>query len=109
MLSSRARRAFPLYICCLTTFTSVSALADNTLFTAMDDPATAKKPFEGNVQAGYNAQSGNSQSSTLLANTNMTWFNTDAAYSLWGQPTTPPPPTCARPKSTRPVAVRAIT
>ena len=84
MLSSRARRAFPLYICCLTTFTSVSALADNTLFTAMDDPATAKKPFEGNVQAGYNAQSGNSQSSTLLANTNMTWFNTDAAYSLWG-------------------------
>lgn len=38
----------------------------------MDDPATAKKPFEGNVQAGYNAQSGNSQSSTLLANTNMT-------------------------------------
>lgn len=84
MLSSRARRAFPLYICCLTTFTSVSALADNTLFTAMDDPATAKKPFEGNVQAGYNAQSGNSQSSTLLANTNMTWFNSDAAYSLWG-------------------------
>ena len=73
MLSSRARRAFPLYICCLTTFTSVSALADNTLFTAMDDPATAKKPFEGN-----------SQSSTLLANTNMTWFNSDAAYSLWG-------------------------
>jgi putative salt-induced outer membrane protein len=66
MLSSRARRAFPLYICCLTTFTSVSAFADNTLFTAMDDPATAKKPFEGNVQAGYNAQSGNSQSSTLL-------------------------------------------
>ncbi|CAI2509976.1 DUF481 domain-containing protein [Serratia marcescens] len=84
MLSSRARRAFPLYICCLTTFTSVSAFADNTLFTAMDDPATAKKPFEGNVQAGYNAQSGNSQSSTLLANTNMTWFNSDAAYSLWG-------------------------
>jgi putative salt-induced outer membrane protein len=53
----------------------------------MDDPATAKKPFEGNVQAGYNAQSGNSESSTLLANTSLTWFNTESAYSLWGSAT----------------------
>lgn len=84
MLSIHAHRSIPLYICCLTTFSSAYALADNTLFTAMDDPATAKEPFEGNVQAGYNAQSGNSQSSTLLANINMTWFNSDVAYSLWG-------------------------
>jgi putative salt-induced outer membrane protein len=84
MLSLRARRAIPLYFSCLTAFTNLSALADNTLFTALDDPATAKKPFDGNVQAGYNAQSGNSQNSTLLANTSMTWFNTDTAYSLWG-------------------------
>lgn len=84
MLSLRARRAIPLYFSCLTAFTSISALADNTLFTAMDDPATAKKPFDGNIQAGYNAQSGNSQNSTLLANTTMTWFNSDTAYSLWG-------------------------
>ncbi|WP_431223643.1 DUF481 domain-containing protein [Serratia sp. L9] len=84
MLSLRARRAIPLFFSCLTAFTSVSTFADNTLFTAMDDPATAKKPFDGNVQAGYNSQSGNSQSSTLLANTTMTWFNADTAYSLWG-------------------------
>ncbi|VXD08599.1 conserved hypothetical protein [Enterobacterales bacterium 8AC] len=84
MLSLRARRAIPLYFSCLTAFTSISALADNTLFTAMDDPSTAKKPFDGNIQAGYNAQSGNSQNSTLLANTTMTWFNSDTAYSLWG-------------------------
>jgi putative salt-induced outer membrane protein len=84
MLSLRARRAIPLYFSCLTAFTSIPTLADNTLFTAMDDPSTAKKPFDGNIQAGYNAQSGNSQNSTLLANTTMTWFNNDAAYSLWG-------------------------
>ncbi|PVZ85649.1 hypothetical protein C9426_18340 [Serratia sp. S1B] len=84
MLSLCARRAIPLYFSCLTAFTSVSVFADNTLFTAMDDPATAKKPFDGNIQAGYNAQSGNSQNSALLANTTMTWFNSNTAYSLWG-------------------------
>ncbi|MFC0228544.1 DUF481 domain-containing protein [Serratia aquatilis] len=84
MLSLRARRAIPLFFSCLTAFTSVSVFADNTLFTAMDDPSTAKKPFDGNIQAGYNAQTGNSQNSTLLANTSMTWFTSEAAYSLWG-------------------------
>lgn len=84
MLSLRARRAIPLYISCLTAFASIPSFADNTLFTAMDDPATAKKPFEGNVQAGYNAQSGNSENSSLLANSSLTWFNTSTAYSLWG-------------------------
>ncbi|NIG98692.1 MAG: DUF481 domain-containing protein [Serratia symbiotica] len=84
MLASHVRSTIPLFICCLATFTSALALADNTLFTVMDDPATAQKPFEGNFQAGYNAQSGNSQNSRLLASTNMTWFDNDAAYSLWG-------------------------
>ncbi|MFI8418517.1 YdiY family protein [Serratia sp. NPDC078593] len=84
MLFARAQRAIPLYISCLITFTSFSSFANNTLFTAMDDPTTAKKPFEGNIQAGYNAQSGNSESSTLLASTSLTWFNTVSAYSLWG-------------------------
>ncbi|NIG62375.1 MAG: DUF481 domain-containing protein [Serratia symbiotica] len=84
MPSSYIRSTIQLFICCLATFTSTLALADNTLFTAMDDPANAQKPFEGNFQAGYNAQSGNSQNSRLLARTNMTWFDNDAAYSLWG-------------------------
>lgn len=34
------------------------ALADNAVFTAMDDPSTAKKPFEGSASAGYLAQTG---------------------------------------------------
>ena len=41
-MSSRARRAFPLYLL-LNDFHQCFSLADNTLFTAMDDPATAKK------------------------------------------------------------------
>lgn len=60
------------------------AVADTTVFTVMDDPGTAKKPFEGNLNAGYLAQSGNTKSSTLTANTNMTWYNTATAWSLWG-------------------------
>ena len=60
------------------------ALADNTVFTSMDDPSTAKKPFEGSASAGYLAQTGNTTSSALSAATNMTWYQTNTAYSLWG-------------------------
>nr|WP_314421939.1 DUF481 domain-containing protein [uncultured Erwinia sp.] len=60
------------------------ALADNNVFTVMDDPSTAKKPFEGNAAAGYLAQSGNTKSSSATANTNMTWYQPSTAYSLWG-------------------------
>lgn len=60
------------------------AVADTTVFTVMDDPSTAKKPFEGNLNAGYLAQSGNAKSSTLTANTNMTWYNASTAWSIWG-------------------------
>lgn len=60
------------------------AFADNTVFTVMDNPATAKKPFEGNASAGYLAQSGNTTSSSLTAQTNMTWYQQAMAYSLFG-------------------------
>ncbi len=60
------------------------ALADNNVFTVMDDPVTAKKSFEGNAAAGYLAQSGNTHSSSLTANTNLTWYQPSTAYSLWG-------------------------
>lgn len=66
---------------------SISVLASNTLFTALDDPLTAKKNFAANIQAGYNAQSGNSTNSTLLANSTATWFFSQTAYSLWGSAT----------------------
>ncbi|PKH26501.1 hypothetical protein CIG19_01510 [Enterobacterales bacterium CwR94] len=60
------------------------ALADNNVFTVMDDPSTAKKPFEGNAAAGYMAQSGNTNSSSATANLNATWYHNQMAYSLWG-------------------------
>ncbi|MFS2223687.1 YdiY family protein [Pantoea sp. B65] len=60
------------------------ALADTNVFTTMDDPSTAKKPFEGSASAGYLAQSGNTTSSSTTAATNMTWYQTKTAYSLWG-------------------------
>ncbi|THK20617.1 hypothetical protein DIZ31_25655, partial [Escherichia coli] len=34
-------------------FASLNAAADDSVFTVMDDPASAKKPFEGNLNAGY--------------------------------------------------------
>jgi putative salt-induced outer membrane protein len=34
-------------------FAAMNATADDTVFTVMDDPSTAKKPFEGNLNAGY--------------------------------------------------------
>lgn len=60
------------------------AFADNNVFTSMDDPSSAKKPFEGSASAGYLSQSGNTTSSSLTAQTNMTWYTTNYAYSLWG-------------------------
>lgn len=42
-------------------FASLYAAADDSVFTVMDDPSTAKKPFEGNLNAGYLAQSGNTK------------------------------------------------
>ena len=42
-------------------FASLNAAADDSVFTVMDDPASAKKPFEGNLNAGYLAQSGNTK------------------------------------------------
>ncbi len=48
-------------------FASVGAMADDSVFTVMDDPSAAKKPFEGVVNAGYLAQSGNTKSSSMTA------------------------------------------
>jgi putative salt-induced outer membrane protein len=59
-------------------------MADDSVFTVMDDPASATKPFEGNVNAGYLAQSGNSRNSSLTADSTLTWYQTSTAWSLWG-------------------------
>lgn len=62
---------------------SQQAVADN-LFTSMDDPSKAEKSREGEASAGYMSQSGNTKSSSLNAKANMTWYQSQMAYSLWG-------------------------
>ncbi len=65
-------------------FASAYATASDTVFTVMDDPTSAKKPFEGNVNAGYLAQSGNTKSSSATADSTLTWYGDTTAWSLWG-------------------------
>lgn len=60
------------------------AVADASVFSSMDDPSSAKKPFEGSASAGYLAQGGNTTSSNATAAINTTWFEPSVAYSLWG-------------------------
>ena len=84
MFFKAARRLPACAIVCGAALFSVSTLADTDVFTALDNPATAKQPFVGNLQAGFNAQTGNTSSSNLNANTTMTWFNNDFANSIWG-------------------------
>ena len=59
-------------------------MADDSVFTVMDDPSSAKKPFEGTVNAGYLAQSGNTKSSSMTADSTLTWYGNTTAWSLWG-------------------------
>lgn len=60
------------------------AVADSAVFTVMDNPSAATKPFEGNLNAGYLAQSGNTRSSALTADSTLTWYGNTTAWSLWG-------------------------
>ena len=70
-------------------FASVGAMADDSVFTVMDDPSAAKKPFEGVVNAGYLAQSGNTKSSSMTADSTLTWYGI------------PPPGRCGATPATR--------
>lgn len=65
--------------------TNFCSFADTDIFTALDDPATAKSDFDGNILASYNAQSGNTSKSSLSSNTTLTWFQKTNAYSIWGE------------------------
>ena len=66
------------------TFIGFQAMADSSLFTAMDNPASASKPYDATASAGYLGQSGNTKSSAFTAQGSMTWFEDSLAYSLWG-------------------------
>ncbi|MAM59157.1 MAG: hypothetical protein CMN25_17735 [Salinicola sp.] len=51
-------------------------------FEVMDNPAQAEKPFEGTAELGYNKISGNSNSESLRAGVDMTWFRQAWSYSF---------------------------
>lgn len=64
-------------------FASLNAAADDSVLLSWTI-LPALKPFEGNLNAGYLAQSGNTKSSSLTADTTMTWYGQTTAWSLWG-------------------------
>lgn len=51
-------------------------------FEAMDNPATTDEPFKGQAELGYNKISGNSNSESLRAGADMTWFDAPWSYNL---------------------------
>ncbi|WP_189443373.1 DUF481 domain-containing protein [Salinicola rhizosphaerae] len=59
-----------------------SAQAQIDDFDAMANPATADEPFKGQAELGYNKISGNSNSESLRAGADMTWFNAPWSYNL---------------------------
>jgi len=87
MLRNGRSRAVSLLAILGMSLASFSTFADTDIFTALDDPSTAKKSFDGNVLGSYNAQHGNSTSSALAASSTMTWFQPTNAYSLWAEAT----------------------
>ncbi len=85
MLRNGRSRAVSLLAILGMSLASFSTFADTDIFTALDDPSTAKKSFDGNVEGSYNKVSGNSTSSALAASSTMTWFQPTNAYSLWAE------------------------
>lgn len=85
MLRNKRFRALSLLTTLGMSLASFNTFADTDIFTALDDPSTAKKSFDGDAQSSYNAQSGNTRNSNLAASTTMTWFQQSNAYSLWGE------------------------
>ena len=77
-------KTVPVLVMAAGVFVSMQAFADDTVFTVMDDPSSAKSPFEGSVNGGYLAQAGNTKSSSLTANSTLTWYGNTTAWSLWG-------------------------
>lgn len=90
-------------------FASLNATADDTVFTVMDDPSTAKKPFEGNLNAGYLAQSGNTKSSSLTADSTLTGTVIPLHGRCGGMPATRPLTMNALPRNMRQVDVAVTT
>jgi len=85
MLRNGRSRAVSLLAILGMSLASFSTFADTDIFTALDDPSTAKKSFDGNVLGSYDKQSGNTTSSALAASSTMTWFQPTNAYSIWGE------------------------
>ncbi len=83
ILMKKFKKLSELLLVSTSSFLSQTAFAEG-IFTSMDDPSTATKPFEATASAGFLAQTGNSKSSSLSVAANMTWFKQSMAYSFWG-------------------------
>ncbi|MCR3756041.1 MAG: acid-inducible putative outer membrane protein YdiY [Sodalis sp. Psp] len=74
---------------CLTTLsismTSFATFANTYTFTTLDDPFNVKKNFLGSVQANCNSHNSNTSHFNLAASINITWFQQNNAYSIWGE------------------------
>ena len=64
-------------------FASVGAMADDSVFTVMDDPSAAKNRSKGWLTQAT-AQSGNTKSSSMTADSTLTRYGNTTARSLWG-------------------------
>lgn len=82
-MAIKAKHLIPLSLGLLAASHAFNAVADISDFDALDDPSTAKKPFDGQAQLGYTGRSGNSHSSSLNAGVHGTWFKERTAYSAW--------------------------
>lgn len=87
MLRRYYLRALSLFIILNMLLISCNIIADTNIVTVLDDPATAKQDFDGNIQVDYNSQKGNNHISNLTTSITMTWFRQTNAYSIWGTAT----------------------
>lgn len=63
---------------------SVDTMTDDSVFTVVDDPSTAKKPLEDVVNAGYLTQFGNVKNFLITVNLTLIWYGNTTAWPLWG-------------------------
>lgn len=68
----------------ITFFISSFAIGNDSLFTVIDDPETAKKDIEMSISGGYQLQTGNTKNSNLTEKSVLTLYSSNFAYSFWG-------------------------
>lgn len=88
---------------------SAGAPASVDIFTVPDDPSTAESDFADNVQGSYAHQGGNSRTSTLSADSTLTWFDRATLTASGKKPTTTALMTPVPPRNIRRACACGIT